>query len=132
MDKLLENLILQFYLHRAMKRVEAIISAEKVSAVNEALRSAGVGGATILDAKGRGKGEKPQVQSGRGTRGVSAEFSVRANVVAVVDDPEVEKVIGAILDTTSTGSAGDGKIFVSTVTEAIDIGTRKRGQTAIG
>jgi nitrogen regulatory protein P-II 1 len=115
-----------------MKRVEAIISAEKVSAVNEALRNAGVGGATILDAKGRGKGEKPQVQSGRGTRGVSAEFSVRANVVAVVDDPEVEKVIGAILDTTSTGSAGDGKIFVSTVTEAIDIGTRKRGQTAIG
>jgi nitrogen regulatory protein P-II 1 len=90
-----------------------------------------VGGATILDAKGRGKGEKPRVQTARGTRGVSAEFSSRANVVAVVDDPEVEKVITAILDTTSTGSPGDGKIFVSTVTEAIDIGTRKRGQTAI-
>jgi nitrogen regulatory protein P-II 1 len=114
-----------------MKRVEAIISAEKVSAVNEALSNAGVGGATILDAKGRGKGEKPRVQTARGTRGVSAEFSSRANVVAVVDDPEVEKVITAILDTTSTGSPGDGKIFVSTVTEAIDIGTRKRGQTAI-
>ncbi|HZA49084.1 MAG TPA: P-II family nitrogen regulator [Nitrososphaera sp.] len=114
-----------------MKRVEAIISAEKVSAVSEALRNAGVGGATILDAKGRGKGEKPQIHAARGTRGLSAEFSSRANVVAVVDDPEVEKVITAILDTTSTGSAGDGKIFVSTVTEAIDIGTRKRGQTAI-
>jgi nitrogen regulatory protein P-II 1 len=114
-----------------MKRVEAIISAEKVSAVNEALSNAGVGGATILDAKGRGKGEKPRVQTARGTRGVSAEFSSRANVVAVVDDPEVEKVITAILDTTSTGSPGDGKIFVSTITEAIDIGTRKRGQTAI-
>jgi nitrogen regulatory protein P-II 1 len=114
-----------------MKRVEAIISAEKVSAVNEALSNAGVGGATILDAKGRGKGEKPRVQTARGTRGVSAEFSSRANVVAVVDDPEVEKVVTAILDTTSTGSPGDGKIFVSTVTEAIDIGTRKRGQTAI-
>ena len=114
-----------------MKRVEAIISAEKVSAVNEALTNTGVGGATILDAKGRGKGEKPRVQTGRGTAGVSAQFSSRANVVAVVDDPEVEKVITAILDITSTGSAGDGKIFVSTVTEAIDIGTRKRGQTAI-
>jgi nitrogen regulatory protein P-II 1 len=114
-----------------MKRVEAIIPAEKVSAVSEALRNAGVGGATILDAKGRGKGEKPQVQAGRGTRGVSAEFSSRANVVAVVDDSEVENVIAAILDTTSTGSPGDGKIFVSNVTEAIDIGTRKRGQTAI-
>jgi nitrogen regulatory protein P-II 1 len=114
-----------------MKRVEAIIPAEKVSAVSEALRNAGVGGATILDAKGRGKGEKPQVQTGRGTSGVSAEFSSRANVVAVVDDSEVENVIAAILDTTSTGSPGDGKIFVSNVTEAIDIGTRKRGQTAI-
>jgi nitrogen regulatory protein P-II 1 len=51
--------------------------------------------------------------------------------VVVVDDSEVEKVIGAIIETTSTGSAGDGKIFVSTVNEAIDIGTRKRGQTAI-
>jgi nitrogen regulatory protein PII len=49
----------------------------------------------------------------------------------VVDDSEVENVIAAILDTTSTGSPGDGKIFVSNVTEAIDIGTRKRGQTAI-
>src|SRR5215207_8482868 len=114
-----------------MKRVEAIIPAEKVSAVSEALRNAGVGGATILDAKGSVMGEKPQVQTGRGTRGVSAEFSVSAKEVAVGDDPEVEKVIGAILDTTSTGSAGDGKIFVTTVTEAIDIGTRKRGQTAI-
>lgn len=114
-----------------MKRVEAIISAEKVSAVNEALRNVGIGGATILDAKGRGKGEKPQVQSGRGTRGVSAEFSSRANAMVVVDDSEVEKVIGAILEATSTGSPGDGKIFVSTVNEAIDIGTRKRGPAAI-
>jgi nitrogen regulatory protein P-II 1 len=77
-----------------MKRVEAIISAEKVSAVNEALRNVGIGGATILDS-------------------------------------EVENVIGAILEVTSTGSPGDGKIFVSTVNEAIDIGTRKRGPAAI-
>jgi len=114
-----------------MKRVEAIIAAEKVSAVNEALKKAGVGGATILDAKGRGKGEKPQVQTGRGTRRLAAEFSVRANVMTVVDDSEVEKVVKVILDTASTGSAGDGKIFISNVGEAIDIGTKKRGQTAI-
>ena len=52
-----------------MKRVEAIISAEKVSAVNEALRNVGIGGATILDAK-EGASEKPQVQSGRGQGGL--------------------------------------------------------------
>jgi nitrogen regulatory protein P-II 1 len=114
-----------------MKRVEAIIAAEKVSAVNQALKKAGVGGTTVLDAKGRGKGEKPQIQSGRGTQRLAAEFSVRANVITVVDDSEVEKVIKAILDTASTGSTGDGKIFVSAVTDAIDIGTKKHGQVAI-
>jgi nitrogen regulatory protein P-II 1 len=114
-----------------MKRVEAIIAAEKVSAVNEALKKAGVGGTTVLDAKGRGKGEKPQMQSGRGTGRHVAEFSARANVMTVVDDGDVEKVIKAILDTASTGSSGDGKIFISSVAEAVDIGSKKRGQTAV-
>ncbi len=130
-DLLFENLIFQLSLPRDMKRVEAIIAAEKVSAVNEALKKAGVGGTTILDAKGRGKGEKPRVQIGRGTQRLAAEFSVRANIMTVVDDSEVEKVIKAILDTASTGSSGDGKIFVSNVSEAIDIGTKKRGQVAV-
>ncbi len=51
--------------------------------------------------------------------------------MTVVDDSEVEKVIKAILDTASTGSSGDGKIFISNVAEAVDIGTKKRGQTAV-
>src|ERR1051326_8819718 len=102
-----------------MKRIEAIIAAEKVLDVNEAMKRAGVGGATVLEAKGRGKGEKPRVSQGRGTERVRAEFSARANVMTVVEDSEVDKVIKAILDTLSTGSPGDGKIFVSTVTEAI-------------
>ncbi|MEO9320998.1 MAG: P-II family nitrogen regulator [Nitrososphaera sp.] len=114
-----------------MKRIEAIIAAEKTNAVNEALKRAGVGGATILDAKGRGKGEKPRVASGRGTERVPAEFSARANVMTVVDDSDVDKVIKAILDTISTGSPGDGKIFVSSISEAIDIGSKKRGQVAL-
>jgi nitrogen regulatory protein P-II 1 len=114
-----------------MKRIEAIVAAEKTSAVNEAMKKAGVGGTTVLDAKGRGKGEKPQIASGRGTGRYAAEFSVRANVMTVVEDSDVEKVVKAILYTASTGSTGDGKIFISTVSEAIDIGTKKRGQVAI-
>jgi nitrogen regulatory protein P-II 1 len=127
----LKTLYCNFIYKRFMKRIEAIVAAEKVSAVNEALKKAGVGGTTVLDAKGRGKGEKPQVQTGRGTKRLAAEFSVRANVMTVVEDSEVDKVVKAILDTASTGSSGDGKIFISTVTEAIDIGTKKRGQTAV-
>jgi nitrogen regulatory protein P-II 1 len=114
-----------------MKRIEAIVGSEKVLAVNEALKNAGVGGCTILDAKGRGKGEKPVVETGRGTGRYTSEFSVRADVVIMVEDSEVDKVINTIVDTVSTGSAGDGKIFVSQISDAVDIGTKKRGQTAI-
>ena len=48
-----------------MKRIEAIIPHEKTTELNEALKEAGVGGCTILEAKGRGKGEKAVVESGR-------------------------------------------------------------------
>jgi nitrogen regulatory protein P-II 1 len=114
-----------------MKRIEAIVASEKVLAVNEALKNAGVGGCTILDAKGRGKGEKPVVETGRGTGRYTSEFSVRSDIVIIVEDSDVDKVIKTIVDTVSTGSAGDGKIFISQINEAVDIGTKKRGQTAI-
>ena len=114
-----------------MKRIEAIVASEKVLAVNEALKNAGVGGCTILEAKGRGKGEKPVVETGRGTARYTSEFSVRADIVIAVEDSDVDKVIKTIVDTVSTGSAGDGKIFISQISEAVDIGTKKRGQTAI-
>lgn len=114
-----------------MKRIEAIVASEKVLVVNEALKNAGIGGCTILDAKGRGKGEKPVVETGRGTGRYTSEFSVRSDIVVIVEDSDVDKVIKTIVDTVSTGSAGDGKIFISQINEAVDIGTKKRGQTAI-
>ena len=63
------------------------------------------------DAKGRGKGEKPVVESGRGTGRFTSEFSVRGAIVIVVEDSDVDKVIKTIVDTVGTGSAGDGKYF---------------------
>jgi nitrogen regulatory protein P-II 1 len=114
-----------------MKRVEAIISNEKVLELNEALKKAGIGGCTIFESRGRGKGEKPVVESSRGTARYVSEFSVRANVLTVVADSQVEKVVNTILNTVSTGSAGDGKIFISPVSDAADIGTKKRGDSAI-
>jgi len=114
-----------------MKRIEAVVASEKVTAINDALKKVGIGGTTVFDAKGRGKGEKPMIETARGTKKLPAEFSVRASVVTVVDDSQVEKVIKAIVDSTSTGSAGDGKIFISSVGESVDIGSRKRGQDAI-
>jgi nitrogen regulatory protein P-II 1 len=114
-----------------MKRVEAIVHSEKIPELNEELKKIGNSGATIYDAKGRGHGEKPVVQSGRGTGKFTSEFSSRSCLSTVVDDAEVDKIVKTILDTVSTGSPGDGKIFISTVAEAIDIGTQKRGNGAL-
>lgn len=114
-----------------MKRVEAIISNEKVLELNEALKRVGVGGCTIFEARGRGKGAKPVVESSRGTARYVSEYSVRANIVTVIEDSEVDKVVNTILATVSTGSAADGKIFISAVSDAVDIGTKKRGNAAI-
>ena len=114
-----------------MKRVEAVISNEKVLELNEALKRAGVGGCTIFESRGRGKGAKPTIESSRGTARYVSEFSVRANIVTVIEDSEVDKVVNTILATVSTGSAGDGKIFISSVSDAVDIGTKKHGEAAI-
>jgi nitrogen regulatory protein P-II 1 len=114
-----------------MKRVEAIVVSEKLLAVIEALKDAGVGGCTILDARGRGKGEKPIVEYARGTSRYISEFSVRSAIITIVEDSEVDKVVNTILDIASTGSSGDGKIFISPISEAIDIGTKKRGSGSV-
>jgi nitrogen regulatory protein P-II 1 len=114
-----------------MKRIEAIVPNEKISAVSEALKKVGIGGCTILEAKGRGKGEKPIVESGRGTSRFVSEFSVRANIVTVVSDSQVESVVNAIVDSVSTGSPGDGKIFISPVSDTVDIGTKQHGEEAV-
>lgn len=127
----LKTLYRDIFLYQNMKRVEAIIASEKILAVNEALKNAGVGGCTILDAKGRGKGEKPLVESGRGTSRFTSEFSARSTLITVVEDSEIDKVVNTILDVASTGSPGDGKIFISPINEAIDIGTKERGGGAV-
>ena len=114
-----------------MKRVEAVIATEKVSTVNDALKKAGVGGVTVLDGKGRGAGHREQVSSGRGTGFYVPEFHSRTSIVTVVDDSKVDAVVNAILSAASTGSPGDGKVFISSVEDAIDVGSKKRGKDAI-
>ncbi|MFQ5940545.1 MAG: P-II family nitrogen regulator [Nitrososphaerales archaeon] len=114
-----------------MKRIEAVIATEKVSTVNDALKKAGVGGITVHDGKGRGAGHREEVTSGRGTQRFVPEFHSRTSIVTVVDDSKVDAVINAITGAVSTGSPGDGKIFISQVEDAVDIGSKKRGKDAV-
>jgi len=110
-----------------LKNIGAVIASEKVGMVVDALKKIGVGGFTVLDAKGRGKGKRSQLAGSRGTGSYTAEFNTKNYVFTVVDDYLVDKVICAIIDAAGTRSAGDGKIFVTTIDDAIDIGSKQKG-----
>ena len=114
-----------------MKRIEAIIASEKIGVVVEELKKIGIGGLTIIDAKGWGKGKRSQMAGSRGTDRYIAEFNTRNYIITIVDDSLSEKVISTIADTAGTGSSEDGKIFVVAVEDAIDIGSKQKGIHAI-
>jgi nitrogen regulatory protein P-II 1 len=114
-----------------LKKIEAVIAHQKIDTVVEALKKVGVGGFTILDAKGWGKADRSQMTGQRGTSSYIAGFNIKNYIIIVVDDSIADKVITTIVGAAGTDSPGDGKIFISTVEDAIDIGSKQKGIHAI-
>lgn len=114
-----------------MKKIEAVFPHGRVNRVFEALEKIDIGGLTYFDSKGRGQLARPEIISGRGTSIFTPEFNANSSVVVVVKDSVADKVVNKILEVASTGLAGEGKIFVSDVDDAVDIGSKKRGESAI-
>lgn len=114
-----------------MKQIKAFVQRKKLDSVIDAIEKEGVGGLTVIQAQGRGKGERPMIGDPRGTGSHKAQFNTLESIVVVVDDSKVEPVTKAITKAASTGSKGDGKIFVIPVEESIDIGTKRKGPTVL-
>ena len=114
-----------------MKRVEAFIKKDKLLPVVNSLKSIGVGGVSVIEIRGRGQSELPIIQGLRGTARFVANFNSKNLVITMVEDSKVEQVVHAIVDVSGTGAKGDGKIFVSSIDETIDIGSNSRGDTAL-
>lgn len=112
-----------------MKKVEAIIKPFKLDEVKEALHELGLQGITVVEAKGFGR-QKGHTELYRGAEYV-VDFLPKVKIELVIDDGMVERVIEAITSAAKTGRIGDGKIFVSTVEEAIRVRTGERGLEAI-
>jgi nitrogen regulatory protein P-II 1 len=110
-----------------MKRIETIIPSNRLNLVVSAIEETGVSGITTIEAKGRGKGARPALRSSRGTSTQIAEFNGLATIIVIVEDSKVDQTVNAILNVASTGSSGDGKIFVSSIENVIDIQTKKKG-----
>jgi nitrogen regulatory protein P-II 1 len=114
-----------------MKKIEAVIPHARLGRAFAAMEELRLGGLTYYESKGRGQVPRPELQSGRGTSTYRPEFNVNATVVIVVKDAIVDKVVEKILSSTSTGLAGEGKIFISDVDDAIDIGSKQRGESTV-
>ncbi len=112
-----------------MKKIEAIIKPFKLDDVKEALHDIGITGLTVLEAKGFGR-QKGHTELYRGAEYV-VDFLPKVKIEVIVDDPILEKAVEAIQQAANTGRIGDGKIFVSSIDEAIRIRTGETGPDAI-
>lgn len=114
-----------------MKKIEAVVPGPRLDRAFAALKELNLGGVTYFESRGRGEIPRPKMQTGRGTGSYTPEFNVNATIVMVVSDSMVDRVVEKILSSTSSGLKGEGKIFVSDVDEAYDVGTKKRGESAL-
>lgn len=112
-----------------MKKLEAIIRPEKMEAVVERLSELGYSGMNFVEIQGHGR-QKGVKELFRG-REYDVMFIPKIKIELVVTDDKLERVIDAVLETAATGQIGDGKIFVSDVSDAIRVRTKERGQSAI-
>jgi nitrogen regulatory protein P-II 1 len=112
-----------------VKQVTAIIKPFKLDEVREALAEVGVNGLTVTEVKGFGR-QKGHTELYRGAEYV-VDFLPKIRVEMVVVDSAVDGVIEAIVKAARTGKIGDGKIFVSSVEQAVRIRTGDSGDAAL-
>lgn len=112
-----------------MKKIEAIIKPFKLDEVKEALQEVGLQGITITEARGFGR-QKGHTELYRGAEYV-VDFLPKVKIEIVIEDHLVERTVEAIINAARTGRIGDGKIFISTVEDAIRIRTGERGKDAL-
>ena len=114
-----------------MKKIEAIIRKEKFPAVDAALKRLGVAGLTVEEVAGRGRARQTTTVLAKGRWNYEEEYIKRLKLEILVQESNAKSVIDAIMANASTGSVGDGKIFVSSVEEVMDIGSKATDERAV-
>jgi nitrogen regulatory protein PII 2 len=123
-----------------MKEVMAIIRMNKMNQTKKALADAGISSLTAQNVQGRGKGqvdfrilrgaeegyEEAISQLGAGPRLIPKRL-----LTIVVPDALARKVVDIIIDVNQTGQSGDGKIFVTAITDAVRVRTGELGDLAL-
>ncbi|MFB5610520.1 MAG: P-II family nitrogen regulator [Nitrosopumilaceae archaeon] len=109
-----------------MIRIEIVLGKNDVMAISEALKKVPVGGLTVTKKRGRGKNPPPEIHASKGTEVFTPQFGDKYMLEVLVADEKEEQVIKLVKE-----NAKIGKIFITPVARAIDIGTGKEGNEAI-
>lgn len=112
-----------------MKKIEAIIKPFKLEEVKDALGEIGIEGMTVTEVKGFGR-QKGHTEIYRGSE-YTVDFLPKIKLELVISDEKLDDAIDAIVKAAKTGKIGDGKVFVSTVDEAVRIRTEEKGAAAV-
>jgi nitrogen regulatory protein P-II 1 len=114
---------------KAMKKIEAIIRHFKLEDVKNALNEHGIHGMTVSEVRGFGR-QKGHTEMYRGTE-YAVDFVPKVKMEIVVDTEHAKEVVNTILSAAQTGQIGDGKIFISDLTDVIRIRTGETGKDAL-
>ena len=112
-----------------MKKIEAIIRHFKLEDVKNALNELNIHGMTVTEVRGFGR-QKGHTEMYRGTE-YAVDFVPKVKLEVVVDDDKAQTVVDAVLKHAQTGQIGDGKLFVSELSEVVRIRTGETGADAL-
>lgn len=112
-----------------MKKMEAVIQPSRLDAVKEALHEIGIQGMTVSEVRGHGR-QKGHSEIYRGHE-YTVDLLPKIKVEVVLPGTLVEQAVNAIVKAARSGKIGDGKIFLSDVSEAIRIRDSQRGDEAL-
>ena len=112
-----------------MKKIEAIIQPHKLDEVKEALYGIGVEGITITEVRGHGR-QKGHTEIYRGNE-YKVDLIPKVKLDIVVADARAKEIVETIIVAARSGKIGDGKIFVSSIEEAIRIRNGEEGESIL-
>jgi nitrogen regulatory protein P-II 1 len=112
-----------------MKRVEIITRPYKLDEIKEALTGIGIQGMTVTEVKGFGR-QRGHKEVYRGAE-YQVDFVSKVKIEIVIDEDLLDQALDAIQQAAKTGKIGDGKIFISTIDNAIRIRTGESGVSAL-
>ena len=112
-----------------MKKLEAVIQPHKLDEVKDALTGAGVEGITVSEVRGHGR-QKGHTETYRGHE-YQIDLLPKVKLEMIVPAARVEQVIDVLSKAARSGKIGDGKIFISSIEDAVRIRNGDRGETAL-